>query len=252
MNKTFLKDLSNLLYESLQTTESLGRSIIVEKDRILSKIEAKNVLTDFYVCDDNIVRITFALIPKEALDYLRYKSLIIVSVEDGELRASIKEALIKAMKGGENFKKFKQRVDTVFDNYGVTNLKSNHIQTVFKTNLNTAYSVGQLEQVYEMRERFPFWKYIAIRDNRTRSSHLALDGKIFKTGEGPLPPIDYNCRCTAIYLHISQTAGIKPEIVKEGQEIVKFTARDSFEEWQNSKEGIISSVLSGWIDSNLP
>ncbi len=46
------------------------------------------------------------------------------------------------------------------------------------------------------------WRYVAILDYLTR--HRELNDKVFREDEGPYPPIDYNCRCTAQHLHTFQ------------------------------------------------
>lgn len=70
----------------------------------------------------------------------------------------------------------------------------------------------------ELQDTFPYWQYSAILDGRTRPSHKALHGKIFKaTDHEYYPPIGHRCRCTAIPLTARQ-AGKEPKenIVGEG------------------------------------
>jgi hypothetical protein len=102
-----------------------------------------------------------------------------------------------------------------------------------------------------MRDRFPLWQYSAIHDSRTRLSHLELDGRIFRVGEGPIPPIDYNCRCTAIYLHISQTTGLDAEDWQGGSTVMRFDTHQSFEDWKSSKASVIAGAVQQWINDSL-
>lgn len=81
---------------------------------------------------------------------------------------------------------------------------------VFRTNLQTAYSVGRYQQMTrpEVLRRRPYWQYDAVMDERTRPTHRALHGKVFRA-DHPFwdkwyPPNGYRCRCTVISLSEEQ------------------------------------------------
>jgi SPP1 gp7 family putative phage head morphogenesis protein len=206
---------------------------------------------DWIACDDGPVTISFDIIPKEARDYIREKALTIAGVEQAEVIQAVKDKLEEAIKNGTSLDNFKSQINSIFDSFGITKLSSRHLDTIFRTNLYSAYAIGKLAQVDDMRDRFPLWQYSAIHDSRTRLSHLELDGRIFRVGEGPIPPIDYNCRCTAIYLHISQTTGLDAEDWQGGSTVMKFNTRQSFEDWRASKASVITGAVQQWINDSL-
>lgn len=75
------------------------------------------------------------------------------------------------------------------------------LQTIYRTNLQSAYMAGRQQQFDAERERAPFVQYLAVMDSRTRPSHSALHGRVFRL-EDPAwnviaPPNGYNCRCRA-------------------------------------------------------
>jgi SPP1 gp7 family putative phage head morphogenesis protein len=257
-DEQFLKVLSGHIFESLQTSESIGRSLILQQDLSLSKkkiptqtrVVASNA--QWFLCDGGPIKVSFDLIPKEALDYLRQKSLMIAGVEQEQLLQEVKNKFVQAIKEGKTFDEFKAEIDRIFDAYGVTRLSYRHLETVFRTNLFSSYAIGQLKQVQSMQDRFPLWKYSAILDARTRPEHRALNGMIFRVGEGPIPPIDYNCRCTSIYLHISQveSQGLTPVEWKSNPPFVRFDNAAGFDEWQNSKKEALTPAVNDWIQAN--
>jgi len=155
------------------------------------------------VCDDT-VQVSFDLIPVEAVKYLKEKSFEIAGIESDAIRQSINDALVKALEEGKPFDDFKRSVDSIFESFGVTGTSTRHLQTVFRTNIYAAYSIGSFEQVQSMQDRFPIAKYSAVHDARSR--HIPLEG-YYKIDKVPIPPIDYNCRCTVRYIHISQITG---------------------------------------------
>lgn len=248
---SFLEGFAGWMIESLQAAESIGRSGIVELDAAMSDASDEVIGRDaddhqWIVCDD-VVRVSFDLIPKEALDILRLRAFTIAGVEHDSLIQELRDRLLKALREGETFEQFVQRAHEIFDSFGVTRLADYRIQTVYRTNMFTAYAVGQLNQAVSMVDRFPFWRYSAILDARTRASHRALDGRVFKTGEGPVPPIDYNCRCTAIYLHKSQATGLTASTWADQAALVKFDTLKEFGAWAATRRESLRQGTKDWI-----
>lgn len=252
LNKTFLSEFSTHLQNGIETADAIGRSQIVEKDKVLSGDESPiagkihyNVL-EWFVADGGPVNISFDLIPQSALDYLREKSLTIAGVESQDLLDTVQQKLVDAVESGVTFSDWQSEIDQLFDSYGITPMSNMHAQTVFRTNIFSSYAIGQLDQVNDMSDRFPMWKYSAIMDARTRPEHAALNGTFYNVGEGPLPPIDYNCRCTAIYLHSSQTDGLVPQKWDGSKQATRFNTRKSFDVWKQSKP--VSKDIQNWIE----
>lgn len=80
-------------------------------------------------------------------------------------------------------------------------LPPGRVETIYRTNAQTAYNQGRLEQALEGAEFHPYLVYDAIDDSRTRAEHRALDGLVFhierdrERWERIYPPNGYNCRC---------------------------------------------------------
>jgi SPP1 gp7 family putative phage head morphogenesis protein len=86
-------------------------------------------------------------------------------------------------------------------------------ETIFRTNLATAYTEGRLEQVRDpnIRKVIGGFRFDAIEDSATRENHRALDGFTAATTD-PVwkrlkPPLGYNCRCALVMVpHTQMTA----------------------------------------------
>jgi SPP1 gp7 family putative phage head morphogenesis protein len=52
--------------------------------------------------------------------------------------------------------------------------------------------------------------YVATLDSRTTPICRSLDGKKFKTGEGPIPPLHFNCRSLRVPVLNGRLAGTRP------------------------------------------
>jgi len=90
------------------------------------------------------------------------------------------------------------------------------LQTIYRTNLQSAYMAGRHRQALEQRDRAPWAQYLAVMDQRTRPAHGSLHGKVFALESAAWsvvsPPNGYNCRCRARYLSDQELAdrGLKP------------------------------------------
>lgn len=78
------------------------------------------------------------------------------------------------------------------------------LKTIFRANVDTAYSAGQYRQDLASVDTHPYWQYSAVRDSRTRPSHAALDGRVFRWDD-PIwqyiyPPNGWGCRCMVVAL----------------------------------------------------
>lgn len=82
------------------------------------------------------------------------------------------------------------------------------LETIYRTNVQSAYSTGRYRQMMDVASRRPYWMYDAVGDMRTRPSHAAMDGKVYRF-DHPFwdqwyPPNGFNCRCTVRTLSASQ------------------------------------------------
>lgn len=78
-------------------------------------------------------------------------------------------------------------------------LNAHRLETIFQTNMQSAYMAGRYGEMMEQAEDRPYWEYVAILDARTRPAHRAMHGRIFRyddPGWGSFyPPCGYRCRC---------------------------------------------------------
>lgn len=142
-----------------------------------------------------------------AVSFFRFQAFTTAVVQDQRIRSRLKDAIDENLTKGEGYREFKQLVDDIFSKAGLTRLYNYQINNIYETNVSLAFGAGQMQKMLEVADEFPYWKYSATLDSKTRPPHAALHGKIFKAGDYTFfPPIGFRCRCTAIPLTARQAA----------------------------------------------
>lgn len=140
-----------------------------------------------------------------AASFMKFQAFTTAAVQDQRIRTRVQAALAGNLKRGENKEDFRKVIDSEFDKAGLSKLNPHQIDNIYYTNTSLAFGAGQMGKMVEVSADFPYWKYSATMDGKTRPDHAALHGKIFRTGDFTFwPPIGFRCRCTAIPLTARQ------------------------------------------------
>lgn len=151
---------------------------------------------------------------------------------------TIQQTLAENVRDGASFTDFKEQVR---DNLGTSTIGVGHLENVYRTNVQAAYSDGHntIAENPIVRQLFPYQEYLPIRDARARYEHLAL-GHLGLSGTGvyryddPMwdffdPPWDYSCRCSKNLLTIEAAAR---KGVREAQEWLRTSRPPEVPEWR--------------------
>ena len=158
-------------------------------------------------------------------DAARAKAFTVANVSAGETLEKIRDTLAEQIEKGVDREEWR---DKVLDAVGEgTFLSERHLETVFRTNVQGAFSDGQkrvLDHPF-VASGFPYSEYNAIHDDRVRDEHLALEtlgiqGTNIYRNDDPVfitfrPPWDYNDRCNWNPISVKQAAAAG---IKEAQE----------------------------------
>lgn len=141
-----------------------------------------------------------------------YRSLAfsVAGIAALDVLKDIYEALLRAIEEGLTQQDFARQVNEILESRGWQGLTPYRLDNIFRTNIQTAYMVGHYRRMTDpdIVERRPYWMYDAVNDRRTRPTHRALDGKVYRY-DHPFwdtwyPPNGYRCRCGVISLSEEQ------------------------------------------------
>jgi SPP1 gp7 family putative phage head morphogenesis protein len=115
---------------------------------------------------------------------------------------------------------FRQRVTEVD-----TEFNDLHLQAEY----NSAARMGEMANKYDYLQKFEYWEYRTVGDDRVRPSHQKLNGKVFKSSDAIwdtiYPPNDWGCRCTVIPT-LSNKANDASEVQAAEKEINPYFKRN--------------------------
>lgn len=144
-------------------------------------------------------------ITKEELDLLEeqvaVRAFTVAHIFKIETLQEMLDSITSALKGDSTLELF-------IEQFEETGLSAAHLETVYRTNLQSAFGRGIWEQGTDpdIQAEVWGWRYHTVGDDRVREEHEALDEMIFKTGERDeiFPPWDFNCRCTAEWISLQE------------------------------------------------
>lgn len=150
-------------------------------------------------------------------DEAKLKAFSVSGIAKGDELETVFDAMQRSIDKGETFGDFKKAAAAVFEKRGWTGKRAFRVETIFRTNIQTAYSVGRYKEMMEVSKTRPYWQYSAVNDSRTRPTHAAMHGKVFRYDhefwDKWYPPNGFNCRCavTTLSQEDVNSEGIKVE-----------------------------------------
>ena len=184
------------------------------------------------------LKAVFGMEPAKAIAYLKFKgyavtwdwqdmldqahdqAFTVAKAMRLDLLSDIRAALETSLQAGQTLKQFTANLQptleaqgwwgqqVIVDSDGGAELvqlgSPRRLRTIYQTNLQSAYMAGRKADMEQTTETHPYWMYIAILDGKTRPSHRALHGQVFRHDDpiwsAIFPPNGFNCRCRIVAL----------------------------------------------------
>ncbi|WP_147693982.1 phage head morphogenesis protein [Vogesella mureinivorans] len=143
------------------------------------------------------------------------KAFTVAGVAKLDILQDIRGALDQALTNGETLQGFQHRLQPVLEAKGWwgkgrivdkstgeiegKRLNPRRLETIYRTNLQSAYMAGRYQAQLANAAFRPWWEYVAVLDTRTRPRHAAMHGRVFRYDDpfwrAFYPPNGWNCRC---------------------------------------------------------
>ncbi len=142
---------------------------------------------------------------QERLQAIKEHSFTVSKASSADVLQLFKDELVKSVETGTTFNDFKKSIKEKLKTAGFSKNadgKAWQLDTIYRTNTQTAYMAGRYLQQKEVEETFPYWKFIAVLDNRTTDVCSGLHNKVVKASDSfwdtHTPPLHYGCRSRTI------------------------------------------------------
>jgi SPP1 gp7 family putative phage head morphogenesis protein len=131
------------------------------------------------------------------------RSFSIAGAASEEMIATAHAELTRVIGAGADLRDFRDFVKDRLEGAGWTPQNASHVETIFRTNVQSAYNAGRYQQMSQpdvVAER-PYWQVLTPNDGppRQRPNHQAAHLRTFNADDPAFPeaftPWDYNCRC---------------------------------------------------------
>jgi SPP1 gp7 family putative phage head morphogenesis protein len=108
----------------------------------------------------------------------------------------------------------------------LTKMADHQVLTIVRTSIQQVANAAS-DNVYSANKDVTRkYRYVATLDGRTSAICRSLDGKEFKYGDGPMPPVHFNCRSTIVPVIDYRGLGLRPpeEVLDKGSLVFKRAA----------------------------
>lgn len=136
----------------------------------------------------------------------RSKAFTVAKVTRLDILQDVFDEIKKALETGTTLKEFQKSIKARMQDKGWQGLAPYRLDTIFRTNIQTAYMAGRYRQMRSpaVVEARPYWLYVTVNDGGTRPSHKVMDG-LCRRYDDPIwetwyPPNGFRCRCKVIPL----------------------------------------------------
>ena len=260
------------LREAIAAAEAVDE-LVAEAAEFSARHEAETGVVDFL---DVLSGSAFDVAPERAIDFFRAKGLrttfsyadmlgeahdhafTVAKMMDVDMLGQVRASLDSALSNGTTFAEWKKSIEPVLKAGGwwgrrevidpQTGLPTQaqlgspwRLETIFRTNMQTAYSVQAWQEIEAQAEIAPFLMYDAVDDFRTREQHRRWDRTVLPWNHpwfnSHYPPLGFNCRCGVIQLSEDELGamGLSPSEPPE----------DGTYRWRNPRTEIVERVPDG-------
>ena len=100
---------------------------------------------------------------------------------------------------------------------GTLNVSRTSAETMVRTALSHTSAVARNKSYEDNEDLIPYYEWVSTLDGKTSPICRSRDGKVWRVGEGPLPPAHFNCRSTTAPLFKDDVKVVNGKLIKQDQ-----------------------------------
>ena len=100
---------------------------------------------------------------------------------------------------------------------GTLNVSRTSAETMVRTALSHTSAVARNKSYEDNEDLSPYYEWVSTLDGKTSPICRSRDGKVWRVGEGPLPPAHFNCRSTTAPLFKDDVKVVNGKLIKQDQ-----------------------------------
>lgn len=124
---------------------------------------------------------------------------------------------------------------------GTRNTTKRDIEGITRTAINFMANEGAEELYIANKKIIPKVVYTATLDGRTTKQCIGLDGNVYLVGQGPIPPVHFNCRSRRVPVVNGKLLGSRPAVATTRQ-MLKGMSRSERRRTINSLTGQVPAT----------
>lgn len=142
-------------------------------------------------------------LPAAFADFLGRQAFQLAVTSEQSLLSRVHQIIEDSLRTGQvELRNPVARIESVLDQAGISPRNPQYAEMVFRTNAMQAYNEGTTQELQQpdVRDTFPVWQYMGIRDGRQGKDHEPKFGKFYPNGVSfhqVRGERVFNCRCTS-------------------------------------------------------
>lgn len=147
------------------------------------------------------------------------KAFTVSGYTEIEVLQEFLDCLIKAAEEGKTKEQFREEMNHFLEDHGYEAVNPWHSDTIFRTNIQTAFNAGHYQSMAQSAKMRPYWRYRTAGDGQVREAHAVMEGRVYRADD-PIwdiwyPPNGFRCRCMVVSLSRKQVERMGLQVEKD-------------------------------------
>lgn len=130
------------------------------------------------------------------------RAFVVAGAMRDELLSDLRGAVDRSIAEGATIETFRREFDSIVEKRGWSYRGERNWRTrvIYETNLRSSYAAGRYQQMQDIAERRPYWRYRhSDASEEPRPEHVGWDGLVLRHDDGwwdtHYPPLGWGCKC---------------------------------------------------------